>query len=232
MRPANLVTGCVATVAMLVVGAMALKNKRDLREIAAYRAIELAADTAQRSIKSHGDGSIVVLGDSVTSNARLPSSVCGIKLVNAAFGGARASMLIPLLEAITASHVRPKQIVVSVGVNNANVDYWNEDTFAATYEALLRVASAVAPTIVATVAPVEYSLPVGKTINKDARERINEMIVSIAEAKGIDAIPLGDIAAADTLDGVHLGPDGYRKWIPRILNRLSVRLGCVQSSGY
>jgi hypothetical protein len=220
MRRANLVTGFVATVAMLVVSAMALKNKRDLREIAHQRTMESEIATAQRSIATHGQAAIVVFGDSIVVNAPLPPSVCGISFVNAGVSGARASTIIPLLETIIALHIQPKRIVIAVGVNNANIDYWNEETFVATYETLLRVASSIAPTVVATVAPVDTHEIVGKVINPDARDIINGLIIAMAEKFSLPTIRLDNITL-NTVDGVHLGPSDYKDWISQVVGAIS-----------
>jgi hypothetical protein len=55
---------------------------------------------------------IVIIGDSLTQNARLPASVCGIPLINAGIGGSRASTFIPFAEEMTARQLSPALIVI------------------------------------------------------------------------------------------------------------------------
>ena len=50
---------------------------------------------------------IVIIGDSLTENARLPASVCGIPLINAGIGGSRASNFIPFAEEMRARQLSP-----------------------------------------------------------------------------------------------------------------------------
>ena len=62
---------------------------------------------------------VVILGDSLTQNARLPTSVCGMPLINAGVSGSRASTFIPFAEEMTALQLSPALVVVALGLNDA-----------------------------------------------------------------------------------------------------------------
>jgi lysophospholipase L1-like esterase len=219
MRTANLITGCVAAIAMLVVGAMALKNKRDLRLIAVHQDQTDRSSAVARDIATRGQNAIIIFGDSIVQRAPFPSDICGAKILNAGISGARSSMLVPLIETMAATSIHPRRIIIAIGVNDAAIKYWNEVSFSAIYETLLRLASSIAPTAVATVAPINTSLEVGMTVSDSARDRINETIIATAAKLSIPVIRLDDIPWR-TLDGVHAEPSSYSGWIERVVTAL------------
>src|SRR5258708_12588743 len=57
---------------------------------------------------------IVIIGDSLTQNARLPASVCGIPLINAGIGGRRASPPLPLSHKIYPPPLSPHPLIISL----------------------------------------------------------------------------------------------------------------------
>ncbi len=105
---------------------------------------------------------IVIIGDSLTQNARLPASVCGIPLINAGIGGSRASTFIPFAEEMTARQFSPALIVIALGINDAVLAYRTD--FRATY-GLLIDSFPKSPIALATLAPVDTNFPVAKMLN-------------------------------------------------------------------
>jgi lysophospholipase L1-like esterase len=198
---------------MLVVGAMALKNKRDLREIERYRSGDAQVHKVERAIATRGQDAIIVFGDSIVSKAPLPLQACGTQLVNAGIGGARSSELIPLIENMVSTNIRPKRIIIAVGVNDAALDSRNQASFAVTYEALLRLSASIAPTLVATVAPINTQKDRGILFSSNSRDRVNETIVATAAKLSIPILRLDDLHW-QTIDGIH--PTNYDGWISRV----------------
>lgn len=67
------------------------------------------------------DGSIVVLGDSITEMTRLPEKACGRTLINGGIGGATTSDLIPLSRVIFRDN-RPAIVILALGANDGRND--------------------------------------------------------------------------------------------------------------
>jgi hypothetical protein len=217
MRRSNLITGCIATVALIVVGAMALKHKRDLRLIDRFRADEAMVHMIERAIAARGQGGIIVFGDSIVARAPLPLEACGVPLVNAGIEGARAGTLIPLLETMAAMLVHPRRIIIAVGVNDSAIQFWHEASFPATYEALVRLATSIAPTTIATVTPIDTTGSVGIAFSDRDRDHVNETIVATASKLSLEVIRLDDLPW-HTSDGIHAELSSYPGWVSRVMS--------------
>jgi hypothetical protein len=78
---------------------------------------------------------VVILGDSITQNARLPETVCGMPLINAGTGGSRASTYIRFAEEMRAQKISPSLVVIALGTNDAISGYGTD--FIPAYELLI-----------------------------------------------------------------------------------------------
>src|SRR6266566_778552 len=104
---------------------------------------------------------VVILGDSLTQDARLPASVCGMPLINAGIGGSRASTFIPFAEEMTARQFAPTLVVVALGINDAISAYRSD--FRSAYNLLID-SLPKSQIALATLAPVNLSLTNGANI--------------------------------------------------------------------
>jgi hypothetical protein len=178
---------------------------------------------------SHTNGAfIVIIGDSLTQNARLPASVCGIPLINAGVGGSRASTFIPFAEEMTARQLSPTLIVIALGINDAVLAYRTH--FRATY-GLLIDSLPKSPIAVATLAPVDANVPVAKMLNPSTIKSVNAVIIEIAASKGAPIIDLGAIVGIDSRDGIHPTESTYHLWITAIVAGIERALKCDGALG-
>jgi lysophospholipase L1-like esterase len=63
---------------------------------------------------------IVIIGDSITEAALLPSSVCGHDVVNAGIGGMTVGSYLPLAKQLLAGR-RVQSILIALGTNDSGV---------------------------------------------------------------------------------------------------------------
>ena len=166
---------------------------------------------------------IVIIGDSLTQNARLPASVCGTPLINAGIGGSRASTFIPFAEEMTARQLSPALIVIALGINDAVLAYRTD--FRATY-GLLIDSLPKSPIALATLAPVDTNFPVAKMLNPSTIKSIDAAIIEIAASRGAPIIDLGAIVGIESRDGIHPTESTYHHWIKVIVAGIESALKC------
>jgi lysophospholipase L1-like esterase len=166
---------------------------------------------------------IVIIGDSLTQNARLPASVCGTPLINVGIGGSRASTFIPFAEEMTARQLSPALIVIALGINDAVLSYRTD--FRATY-GLLIDSLPKSPIALTTLAPVDTNFPVAKMLNPSTIKSIDAAIIEIAASRGAPIIDLGAIVGIESRDGIHPTESTYRHWITAIVAGIESALKC------
>jgi hypothetical protein len=149
---------------------------------------------------------IAVIGDSLTERAKLPATVCGIQLVNAGFGGSRASNFIPFAEEMTALDLVPALVVIALGLNDARRGYRTD--FRSTYRLLLETLPE-SPVVLATLAPVDRAFDTGAILDPSRLSMVDLTIREIAKARNLPLIDLSDVQSP-TSDGVH--PIDYGSW--------------------
>jgi lysophospholipase L1-like esterase len=166
---------------------------------------------------------IVIIGDSLTQNARLPASVCGTPLINAGIGGSRASTFIPFAEEMTARQLSPALIVIALGINDAVLAYRTD--FRATY-GLLIDSLPKSPIALTTLAPVDTNFPVAKMLNPSTIKSIDAAIIEIAASRWAPIIDLGAIVGIESRDGIHPTESTYHHWITVIVAGIESALKC------
>ncbi len=161
----------------------------------------------------------LMLGDSITELAYLPS-VCDGAIFNSGVGGATLATISDLAPRIIKL-VRPSAIIIAIGTNDAN---WSAktapDAFASQYKALIDEFRATgAKVYAATIPPIARK---GESIIDPTHiVKLNRIIESVAKATSTPLIefysgmqPLDGFLPDDlTIDGVHLSPAGYSRWL-------------------
>jgi len=147
---------------------------------------------------------IVMMGDSLVEDAKYPSALCGLQVVNAGIGGAKSSTLLAIADKMQA---KPALIVVSVGVNDAE-----DGAFAAKYTLLLET---LPRTRIAAV-----------TLAQPGFENINQAIKIAANENGAHLIDLGSLKHFKTRDGIHPVYPSYAEWRERLLDGVRQALHC------
>jgi hypothetical protein len=161
---------------------------------------------------------VVILGDSITQNARLPDTVCGMPLINAGTGGSRASTYIPFAEEMRAQKILPSLVVVALGTNDAISGYGTD--FIPVYELLIR--SLPASSLAFATPP-----PVGAGIlDMTALRSIDLAIKEIAASQKATLIDLGKIIGLETSDGIHPKKTAYPLWIKAIVEGIENAMKC------
>jgi lysophospholipase L1-like esterase len=166
---------------------------------------------------------ILIIGDSLTQNARLPASVCGTPLINGGIRGSRASTFIPFAEEMTARQLSPALIVIAIGINDALRAYRTD--FRATY-GLLIDSLPKSPIALATLAPIDTNFPIAKMLNPSTIKSIDAAIIEIAASRGAPIIDLGAIVGIESRDGIHPTESTYHHWITVIVAGIESALKC------
>lgn len=214
--------------AVALLAASAVIYRHDRNTVAALR--DKHTDIRTFMIKSQMRQAvrpIVIVGDSITEAALLPSSICGHPLINAGISGLDAGGYLGISgQLFTADDAL---IVIALGTNNPG-------TFEASYNRLADLLAQHAPKLIfAGIPPLEFSGELAKQSMSDSIAEANNVIIhQVAANRGSAFVDLraamkgGD---ALTLDGVHFNAAGYKLWNPAILNAVSASLpSCAAGS--
>jgi lysophospholipase L1-like esterase len=167
---------------------------------------------------------VVILGDSITQNARLPETVCGMPLINAGTGGSRASTYIPFAEEMRAQKISPSLVVIALGTNDAISGYGTD--FIPAYELLIRSLPASSLAF-ATPPPVDAVDGSGAGIlNMTTLRSIDLAIKEIAASQKATLIDLGKIVGMETSDGIHPKKTTYPIWIKAVVQGIEAAMKC------
>lgn len=159
----------------------------------------------------------LMLGDSITELAYLPS-ICRGTIFNAGVSGATLANTFDLSQRILKL-IRPSKIIIAIGTNDAAIET-PPDTFASRYRSLVEEARATgAELYVAKIPPIALE---GQQIVDPTRIlKLNQIIENVAIATGAPLIDFfggmqpvnGFLPSALTIDGIHLTPGGYDRWL-------------------
>ena len=172
------------------------------------------------SLKHH---ELAIIGDSLVEGMSLDTDDDSIAL--AGVSGSTVRDWLRLAPGVLG-RLRPKAVIIALGIND--VSGWDEDPdeFAHRYERLCALfRDAGTKIFVSTILPVERGKIWGDAMDASLIEFFNEAIAGIAEANGYGLIdshealagPDGMMSPGLTTDGVHLSDEGYRRWKPVLL---------------
>jgi lysophospholipase L1-like esterase len=179
---------------------------------------------------SRVDDPIIVLGDSIVEASTLPGSACGHAIVNAGLGGAStASDLGSWLGAALAGK-RAFAIIVSLGTNDALMPTPAQaQLFAERYETLLRELSKQAARLfIVEIPPVEARERLSVEMRAQAMTTIGAfraVLPQLATRTGATLLPMPEMSAPFTIDGVHLNDAGYRAWNEAVMQGTALACG-------
>jgi hypothetical protein len=168
-------------------------------------------------------GPVIVFGDSIVEGAPLPKSICGLRVINAGVAGAGIEYFWNHARELLGSS-RPALIVLAVGINNASSTASQQ--FEAHYRETAVVLSSAAPLVVATITPVRSG---GESLGYDASmvPGLNQIIKSTPEIRGMIDLNAALSDSNLTTDGIHLGKDGYARWVRAMVEGMTSVLGCT-----
>jgi lysophospholipase L1-like esterase len=175
---------------------------------------------------------IVFLGDSLTEVAVLPRSICGHAVVNAGIGGAAVDQLQEIVHSLLDGR-SPVLVVLAIGTNDAYAAPGREQAFRASYVKLLQTLSLVTPRIVvANIPPIDPkgALTIAAGIDASLVDRFNLILPKIADDVGASFVDVNEAVSikgtAETIDGIHLGPQAYDLWDAAMLVGIKKALDC------
>ncbi|MGY3549416.1 MULTISPECIES: SGNH/GDSL hydrolase family protein [unclassified Bradyrhizobium] len=182
-----------------------------------------------RSQLTQAKSPVVIIGDSITEAALLPSSICGHDVVNAGIGGMTVGSYLPFAKKLLAGR-RVQSIVVALGTNDSRSTAHIESDYANLIDELAKHTTSLA---LAGLPPVEMN---GKLASRDfdpaSAEKNDAAIRALAAARHLPFVDLRSAMRGEslTLDGIHLSAAGYRQWREAIRRNIVSSLGCVEKT--
>jgi lysophospholipase L1-like esterase len=153
-------------------------------------------------------GHTLVIGDSI-AEASAPATLCGDTVFNAAIGGTGVRDWLAEGRRLTRI-VDPRRVVVSLGVNDANVRFGATDQWNERFDALVRTVGSGREVIVVAPLPVQ---PFGKGPSF-SETRMADMRQHLAALSGLSVavVPPRRTDGLTVADGVHPNAAGRRAW--------------------
>jgi lysophospholipase L1-like esterase len=117
----------------------------------------------------------------------------------------------------------PRLIVLAVGINNASSTMARQ--FQVRYQETVALLSRAAPVVVTTITPIRAGAAEG--YDATLVPSLNAAIRATKNASSV--IDLNDpVSGSDlTTDGVHLGEDGYTRWVKAMVEGINGAIGCA-----
>lgn len=182
-----------------------------------------------RSQLAQAKNPIVIIGDSITEAALLPSSICGADVVNAGIGGMTVGAYLPLAKQLLAGR-RVRSIIVALGTNDAGTS--SSSPIGSDYASLIdELSKHTSKILLAGLPPLEMGGALAdRYFDSTSADRNNAAIRSLAASKNLPFINLRGAIHGDnrTVDGVHLTADAYRQWREVVRRNIYSALGCVE----
>jgi lysophospholipase L1-like esterase len=170
------------------------------------------------------DDPVVILGDSITEASTLPRTICGHAIVNAGIGGASTESGLDQVLVRSLAGRRATMVVVALGTNDAAIPN-SLQRYRSNYRALL---AAIAPRTqhiaILAIPSAEEGLEEAKKVGRSAIDGYNAALPALAKDARASFIPLSDMPAQHTLDGLHLNAVGYAVWDKAVLQGVEATL--------
>jgi lysophospholipase L1-like esterase len=216
--------------------------RSDIAKLTDFMRIESPADGGNRRLDvrlfairsqiAQADQPVIVVGDSITEGAPLPSSICGHAVVNAGIGGMTAQSYLPLATQFLTNEAAGL-IVVALGTNDSTIVSPEWSVVKRGYSDLLDLlAQHTTNLVLAGIPPFEMNGALAKDfINQAAGDRNDAGIRTIAETRKFSFIDLRhDIHGEGlTRDGIHLNAAGYAQWRDDIVSHIRSSIGCSEA---
>jgi lysophospholipase L1-like esterase len=172
---------------------------------------------------------IVIVGDSITEGAFLPTTICGQTVINAGIGGMTPDSYATLIKAKgllsgMAAHI----LVVALGTNNAQ-KLTSEVEFESSYREVLSLLEPHTEKLILAGIPQIENGPLAQYFDLARIDKINTTIETVADQQALRFIPLA-ASPIPTRDGVHPTPLGYKLWLRSITAVLQQELHCAPSA--
>lgn len=192
---------------------------------------EVRSFMVQSQIAQANDA-VIVVGDSITEAALLPGSICGHAVVNAGLGGASTKKYLEFAKQVFPTDLKSVLIIIAIGTNDsfAIAGKWD----AAISEPYNQLADFMAQhtekLLFVGIPPIEMDGALAnRYFDSDLSKKNDEAIRQIASNRSVGFVDLRAAIIGEhlTVDGIHLTPAAYRKWIPAIIQEATRILGCT-----
>jgi lysophospholipase L1-like esterase len=195
----------------------------------AHEHSEVRQFVIRSQLQQAGAGAVVVIGDSITESALLPSEICGRRVINAGIGGFTAGDYLPFAKQImpTAGAVLT---VVAIGTNEAYKGATPQPSYGELIDLIRQHSEKV---ILAGIPPFDMSGELAKAYFEPASgDAVDDSIRHSAMTRNLPFVDLRhDINGEKlTIDGIHLNAAGYAQWRAALLSRIRSSLGCAAGS--
>ncbi len=175
-------------------------------------AIERRFAIAQQAKIVPHDG-VVLVGDSLTGQAYLPA-LCGLAVFNAGISGAKLADVVPLVKDV-ADAMEPRLLILMIGTNDALGDT-NMAAWETSLAGLMQATMQRTRLLVVTPPPMNNALHDAPRIAARLAQ-LQASVRTVAARLGVGTIDLAaafgpNLAADETVDGIHFSPAGYAVW--------------------
>lgn len=191
----------------------AARGRPDFTEAHFKRARELALNRS----KDLPTDAFVVFGDSIVERQRF-ERLCGLPVLNAGIGAARAADILPIVAPIM-ERARPARAVIAVGANDFSSSRPSSlEDFAEKVSSALSLLPRGAIVFGITSEKSEYSA---------LTQRANNVLMTLSER--YEAIYVPPLENRLTEDGLHLNTQGLHEWKDRVERACSTLVRPVTS---
>jgi hypothetical protein len=162
---------------------------------------------------------MLMLGDSITELAYLPS-ICSGAIFNTGVGGATLANTLNFAPRILKL-IKPSKIIIAIGTNDAQTAVATPlGIFASQFGALIEEVRANGTELyVSTIPPI--AMEGQRVVDPTRILKLNQIIRNLAKVTGAHVIDFfggmqpvdGFLPSALTIDGIHLTPAGYNRWL-------------------
>lgn len=191
-----------------------------LEEMAAAMGEHWAGRVAyfRRDNARHAPGGVVMLGDSLTEHFPFVEFFPQDTPINRGIGGDTAAGVRARMD-VSVRALRPRRVILLVGVNDLLWTGATTDAIARAYEALLDELTGTVPggdVVVQPLLPVRGDF----AVHRGAISDLNERIEAAAQWRGLVVLDVASALRGDdgllradaSWDGVHLNRTGYELW--------------------
>ena len=220
----------LALVAGIAAVSVAYLIARGQLEEASERGHRVARQLVLHYTFSRVDDPIVVLGDSIVEASALPRSLCGRPIVNAGLNGASTASDLGgwLIAALDGK--RAHAIIVALGTNDAlAVARGGKPDFEKRYAtALTELSRQTSHLFVLDIPAVEVRARLTAEMRADimtAVQQLRAVLPELAKRNGATFLPLPEMQAPFTIDGLHLNAEGYRVWDAAVMRGVALACG-------
>ena len=171
--------------------------------------------------KLNYDADVVFFGNSITRGGSFQNYFSTVNTCNLGYPGDNMDGMMLRVKQIKV--VKPEKVFVMAGINGLQMQ--TNDVFESKYQRMVdSIKNAVPDAVIylQSILPVNHDMKSGLA-SKDKIQKANEIVAKIAQRSNCVYVDLwalyekeGEMPQELTLDGVHLKPEAYERWMEEI----------------